>query len=197
MSWLRYARYFCPYLLQLTPNDQTLFFFLGFITCHACLEGYCWLSEAVGDHKGHCNWRLWEGYISFSLSYFLWIVDYILAILHTLYLEGELVVLSFGALIMSPIGNGIIQALSVFTTWHFPGVIWGEKGTIIWNGMITRSFSLYIGVVAWEFLWNLLIIFYVPGQHSCMVHCGYQAWKLVCSFGHTTMLFSWDVFSWS
>ena len=32
MSWLRYARYFCPYLSQLTPNDQTLLssFFGGF-----------------------------------------------------------------------------------------------------------------------------------------------------------------------
>ncbi|PQQ11438.1 WD repeat-containing protein 48 [Prunus yedoensis var. nudiflora] len=37
--------------------------------------------------------------------------------------------------------------------------------------------------------------FTASGEHSCMVHSGYQAWKFICTSGHPTMLFSRDVFS--
>lgn len=88
MSWPRYAWYFWPYLLKYTGNHQNvlfsllllLFYFFGSggwfsqwssmkLTCHTCLEGHCWFGEAVGDHKGNCNWGLWEGHISISLSF--------------------------------------------------------------------------------------------------------------------------------
>jgi len=133
---------------------------------------------------------------------FVWIVDYILAIVHICSLEGEVVALSYGVLIMPSICMYKIG----FQVWHNTGIIHifiltfsrcplrRERNNYLkWYDY--KVFFCCILVLHGNFGGSYCWSFYIPGQHSCMVHCGYQAWKLVCSFGHTPVLFCWDVFS--